>query len=248
MKTLRTLLFIILLAFFSVAINDVAAQKELGVFNSLSVSAGVGLTGIDVNAATSITPRFALRGGLSFMPNFNLSTDVDVDVNAHGSGYVSEIELEGSLKRVSGELLLNYYPFNKGAFFLTAGAYFGGASLVKIDGHSEELKELMAEADRAGIVIGDYTIPVDKDGNVSGGLKVSGFRPYVGLGFGRVVPKKRVSVMFEMGVQFHGTPKVYTNYGDLGDALEEADDTFTDIVNKIKVYPVMKLRFCGRIL
>ena len=54
--------------------------------------------------------------------------------------------------------------------------------------------------------------------------------------------------MFEMGVQFHGTPKVYTNYGDLGDALEEADDTFTDIVNKIKVYPVMKLRFCGRIL
>ena len=26
-----------------------------------------------------------------------------------------------------------------------------------------------------GIVIGDYTIPVDNNGNVSGGLKVSGF-------------------------------------------------------------------------
>ena len=47
---------------------------------------------------------------------------------------------------------------------------------------------------------------MDNNGNVSGGLKVSGFRPYLGLGFGRAVPKKRVGVMFELGVQFHGKP------------------------------------------
>lgn len=45
---------------------------------------------------------------------------------------------------------------------MTAGAYFGGGTLLKINGHSDELKELVAEAGKAGVVIGDYTIPVDK--------------------------------------------------------------------------------------
>ena len=99
----------------------------------------------------------------------------------------------------------------------------------------DELKELVAEAGKAGVVIGDYTIPVDKNGNVSGGLKVSNFRPYVGLGFGRAVPKKRLGVMFELGVQFHGKPDVYP------------DDTFSKIMDKLTVYPVMKIRLCGRI-
>ena len=68
-----------------------------------------------------------------------------------------------------------------------------------------------------GIEIGNYRIPVDQNGNISGGLKVSSFRPYLGLGFGRAIPKKRIGFMFEMGVQFHNTPKVYTNNGDLSD-------------------------------
>lgn len=58
------------------------AQKELGVFNSLAVGVGVGTTGIDVNVATPITSHFDLRGGFSIMPNFSMSTDVDVDVEA----------------------------------------------------------------------------------------------------------------------------------------------------------------------
>ena len=42
---------------------------------------GVGLTGVDVEVATPITPYLALRGGLTFMPGFSINTDVDVDVN-----------------------------------------------------------------------------------------------------------------------------------------------------------------------
>ena len=127
MKAFRTLLCVISLAFSGVIANDIMAQKELGVFNSLAVGVGVGTTGIDVNVATPITFRFALRGGFSIMPNFSMSTDVDVDVDAvQGISVPSSIDLEGSIKRVSGELLVNYYPFNKCAFFLTAGSYFGG--------------------------------------------------------------------------------------------------------------------------
>lgn len=105
----------------------------------------------------------------------------------------------------------------------------------------------MQTADQAGVVIGDYTIPVDKDGNVSGGLKVKGVRPYLGIGFGRPVPKKRVGFMFELGAQF-GKMKVYADNGDLGQALESADDDISDILDKLTIYPVMRFRLCGRIL
>ena len=69
MKAFRTLLCVISLAFSGVIANDIMAQKELGVFNSLAVGVGVGTTGIDVNVATPITSRFALRGGFSIMPH-----------------------------------------------------------------------------------------------------------------------------------------------------------------------------------
>jgi Cdc6-like AAA superfamily ATPase len=53
--------------------------------------------------------------------------------------------------------------------------------------------------------------------------------------------------MFEMGAQFHKTPEVYTDYGNLGQLLDETDNEFTDIINNIKVYPVIKFRLSGRI-
>ena len=64
MKVFRNLLCAVLLVGASVNVQQAAAQRELGVFNSLAVGAGVGLTGVDVNVATSITPYLALRGGL----------------------------------------------------------------------------------------------------------------------------------------------------------------------------------------
>ncbi len=36
--------------------NFISAQKELGIFNSVSAGVGVGLTGVDVEVATPITP------------------------------------------------------------------------------------------------------------------------------------------------------------------------------------------------
>lgn len=237
----------------NVLFNPVSAQKELGIFNSLSVGVSAGTTGIGVDVATPVTPYFAIRGGVSIMPGIHINTDVDVDLVAVDEGVnskpeVRSLDMTGSTKRASGELLVNFYPFpNASSFFVTAGAYFGGSKLLKIDGHSDELAEYVQHEGFAGIVIGDQTIPVDKNGNVSGGLKVNGFRPYVGVGFGRAVPKNRIGVQFELGVQLHGSPKLYSSAGDLGDAFTDGDDSFTKIMDKLTVYPVMKVRFCGRL-
>ena len=230
--------------------NFASAQKELGIFNSVAVGLDVGSTGIGVDVATPITHYVALRGGVSFMPGIKINTDVNVNyTDPMGTPASSSMDVQGNLQRVQGEFLVNCYPFQKVPFFISAGAFFGGNKLVKINGHSDELAQKIAEGAKAGIEIGDYTIPVDEHGNVAGGLKVKGVRPYVGIGFGRAVPKKRIGVMVDLGVQIHGTPEVYTDYGNIGNLMSQVDpdDKFTKIIDKLKVYPVLKVRFCGRI-
>jgi hypothetical protein len=68
------------------------------------------------------------------------------------------------------------------------------------------------------------------------------------MGFGRAVPKKRVGFMMEWGVQFHKSPEVYTSQGAIRTIVDDEDDSsFSDILSKITVYPVIKFRLCGRI-
>lgn len=227
--------------------SPVSAQKELGIFNSLSVGVSAGTTGIGIDVATPVTPHFAIRGGVSFMPGISFDADVDVDLKDPKLEENSSLNLTGNMKRASGELLVNYYPFLSSSFFVTAGAYFGGNKLLKVKGHSDKLAEYVNGGNQASIIIGDQEIPVDKNGDVSGGFRVSGFRPYIGVGFGRAVPKKRIGVQFELGVQFHGSPKLYSSAGDLSGALADSDDDFTKVMDKLTVYPVMKVRFCGRL-
>ena len=229
-----------------ICVNLQAQENKLGYFNSLSIGANVGTTGWGIDIATPIGQHFALRAGFTIMPNYSYSDEVDVDIDNYD--YETSMEVEGSIGRTAGEVLLNIYPFKRSSFFISGGAVFGGDKLIKVKGHSEELVNLMEQAGKAGIEIGDYTIPIDPYGNVSGGIKVSSFRPYVGLGFGRIVPKnKRVGFLFEIGAQLHGTPVVYTDYGNLGNLLEEADNDFSEILDKVTVYPVMRFRLCGKI-
>lgn len=246
----------ICLSLFSV--NLQAQEKKLGYFNSLSIGANVGTTGWGFDIATPIGQHFALRAGFTIMPNFSYTDEVDVSIE-YNSEYIPDgeipayIDAEGSMGRTSGEVLLNIYPFKRSSFFITGGAVFGGDKLIKIKGHSDELADYMEQVSNyngtlPGIEIGDYVIPVDKNGNISGGLKVSNFRPYFGLGFGRIVPKnKRVGFLFELGVQLHGTPEVYTDYGSIDNLLEAADNDFSEIIDKITVYPVLRFRLCGKL-
>lgn len=111
--------------------SPVSAQKELGIFNSLSVGVSAGTTGIGIDVATPVTPHFAIRGGVSFMPGISFDTDVDVDLKGPKLEENSSLNLTGNMKRASGELLVNYYPFLSSSFFVTAGAYFGGNKLLE---------------------------------------------------------------------------------------------------------------------
>ena len=229
--------------------HRVMAQADYGYFNSLGLGLSVSTVGVGLEVSTPIGNYLALRGGVSFMPKFTVTDEVNADLKGVPQGYPqsAEVELEGSTKRTTGELLLNFYPFRSNGFFVAAGASFGGDKFVQITGHSDELQQLIAAGGSAGLQIGDVSIPVDQNGNVSGGLKVSAVRPYVGLGYGRAVPSKRINFMLDAGVQLHGTPEVYSDFGQVDQFMAEVDNDFTDIINKLKVYPVIRFRICGKL-
>ena len=229
--------------------HRVMAQADYGYFNSLGLGLSVSTVGVGLEVSTPIGNYLALRGGVSFMPKFTVTDEVNADLKGVPQGYPqsAEVELEGSTKRTTGELLLNLYPFRSNGFFVAAGASFGGDKFVQITGHSDELQQLIAAGGSAGLQIGDVSIPVDQNGNVSGGLKVSAVRPYVGLGYGRAVPSKRINFMLDAGVQLHGTPEVYSDFGYVDQLMAEVDNDFTDIINKLKVYPVIRFRICGKL-
>ena len=216
-----------------------ASAGPLDVFNHLGVGAGVGTNGVSVELATPITSFVQMRAGVSYMPGITFNSDVDYSYNVASVAHTGTATLKGDIGRVQGQVLFNVYPAPVVPFYISVGAYFGGNKLMKITGQSPELAALAGEG---GAVIGGYEIPADPQGNVSGGFKVKGFRPYVGIGWGRAIPGKLVNFALDLGVQFQGKPELYTDYGEIDDAVKEDDNTFNKIADALKVYPTLTFR------
>lgn len=232
------------------ALTAPAGLPGLNIFNHLGVGAGAGTNGISVELATPVTKFLSLRAGVSVMPDITFNADADVNLpsmNPAANMYSSTIELEGAIKRVQGQVILNVYPIPTSSFYIAAGAYFGGNELLKINGHSDELAHAASVAGSSSVIIGDYTIPVDKNGNVSGGMKVNSFRPYLGIGFGRVNPGKFLNFSMELGAQFQGKPELYTDFGSIEDSPIEDDNTFQKVQKYLKIYPTLTFRLNFRV-
>lgn len=255
----------LLLTLATLTIGQVSAQDDFyAPGKRVGVGVGFGLEGVGIDASVSLTKWCSVRLGLNIMPDISYSDDFDVELNDAGlsiPGYnpsADQIHAKASLKRTTVEIKADFYPFpNKSSFFLCGGFSFGGRKLVKVTGQNDNvgatvraLKQFGIE-NEAGIRVGDYLIPADEDGYVEASAKVSGFRPYLGFGFGRLIPKKRVAVRFELGASFQGKPKLYVGDNELDEYLgddEDAKDDISDILDLLKVYPVLKLSIRGRIL
>ena len=224
------------MAFCSSAASAQENSNIFGIGNRVAVGVGVGTEGIGFDAAVPITKYLQARVGVNIVPKININTTATVSGSYQGVEFSDDMDVTGKLSRTT--------------FDVTGGFSFGGGDLMSITGHSDKLAQEIATGKSYGIEIGDYKIPVDENGNVSGGIKVKDFRPYVGLGFGRLIPKKRFGVRFELGAQFQGAPTVYADgQGDLSKVIgQDTDDDISKFMDYLKVYPVLKLSLRGRIL
>ena len=270
MKKFRV--FVVLALFACLQANAQSKSEFYGLGNRLGGSVGAGLTGITVDVSTCLTPYVGIRAGMDFFPNIKIGSELDLEYDHQmaskytelsGRDLPSEIDVEGKTSMTTGHVLFDIHPFKTG-FRVTAGAYFGGSKVVSVynkqDGvlqdvydynHSLGVFAPLANnhPGKIGLALGDYLVEPTPDGNAEAVLKTNGFRPYVGIGFGHSVPKKRLGFQFDLGVQFWGSPKVYVQDKRLEEQDLNGDDGgVIKTISKITIYPCLSFRLTGKIL
>ncbi len=167
------------------------------------------------------------------------------------------IDLDGKLSMLNGKVVVDYYPFKKSSFHVIAGLYFGKSKIVTLDGKvdSNTLKLLNIantfypeEGFGSSITVEDYRIEADKNGDINANLQINKVKPYIGIGFGNSIPKKRVGFHFELGAMFHGNPSIESDNGAVVKLpSSEGDSGVIGTIEKISVYPMMSFKLTGRI-
>ena len=258
------------------------AQKvdDYGLFDRLSAGISLGTTGIGFEVAAPIGNYVQARMGYSFMPKIKVTKTVDIDSDKNwlakdpATGRtIDDFDIQGKLNMNDFKLLFDLYPSKSGNFHFTAGFYLGKSKLVEAYNTTPLVSdEKYPDGEykywgNAGPDLGSgnniYTVVSEPDGQVKVDLKTNGFKPYIGIGVGRAVPKGRVGVCFDFGVQFWGKPELWTNIMDRNstsyrkvekDRITNNESYCDDIKDAIKIgqkiigYPVLTLRINGRIL
>lgn len=185
--------------------------------------------------------------------------------------YGVDIPVTGILNKTQGKVFLDLYTGRNSTFHFTVGATFGSSTLASVKATDKTIAavelynydvrngNIMAEPNYPNgfdIELEGYNITPNK-GRVRLDAQVKSVRPYFGLGFGRSVPRKRVGVKFELGAEYIGKIKIVDVYGNNGEGYTITQDTpglsddFRDVlkyIDKVPVYPSLKLTIFGRIL
>ena len=228
MKKLLIILFVTLV-FSGVNTVSYAQDDDVKAFSKIGMSLTTGTTGFGLQAATPLHPNFALRLGFTTAPfKYTYTDDIGYD------GFISEeVDMELKLDMFNTSFLVDYYPWKKRSFHITAGFMVGSNKLLSVtaDGLS---------GDR--IEIGDIVIELDEYGKGEAWLDVNPVKPYVALGFGRAIPRSRVGFNFEMGTMLLGSPTIKTNNNIMENLYEEDLSDVNKLLKDFKAYPVIKFQ------
>ncbi len=228
-------------------------------FKNLSVGLNIGiLSGVGIDAGTYVSDHVGLRAGFSYLktPSFDNDFDAWVEEGQHANyNYEATVKANARVNFSTFKVLADYYPNKKWPFHVTGGFYIGASNIVTVDAYADDIKVDGKTYKREDIK--NWYIDLDdtrikaKDGKVDAAITTWSVKPYVGIGFGNTVPMKhRVGVMGELGVMFHGKPKITSKADpDIMTHVAEADesDEFFDVMHKIVGIPVLNIRICGRI-
>ena len=235
-----------------------AQDEDMGLFNHLGLGLSAGTDGIGIDLATPVTEYAGLRAGISFWPSLKVNKTVSIKDN--NPLVTDHVDIQGKLNMFDVKLLADVYPFRT-PFHITAGLFYGKDEVIQVTNTSMFIKN-PANYGMLGITIGQERIATDREGYIHAHAKVNQLKPYLGIGYGRAVPKNsRVAVAFDLGVKFWGEPGVYAmTINDWGDTsyhkftyeeLDERDDKAVrdavDIITKLKVFPVLSVRITGRL-
>jgi len=204
----------------------------------------------DINNAINSQPQIASILTQKGLPS--RAEDISTDVNA-----------TASLNLINGKVLVDYYPSAKHAFHITAGVYIGSSELIKVKGEMNQAVDILnvlkdnGVKDNNGVDFIDRSYVVDQEkgyqitgkdiNNITGSVKINTVKPYLGLGFGRAIPKSHLGVAFEIGAFYQGTPALKSDSPDIQNLINGELSGLTEVLNKLSIYPVVSLKLNFRL-
>ena len=236
------------------SLTSVMAQEETGIGNHLGWGVGFGTEGFNASIATDLTQYAELEFGVNWAPGFARTESGDAfyfkeDNKRHGVG---DMDIKAKVNRATLDFKGSVYPFAANEnfasdLFVALGVSFAGKEIASLEGTLNATEG----ADKQKYVrAGKYLLPLDGN-KADASARVNSVRPYVGLGYGRLVPKNNLGFRVELGCQFNGKIKLYK--GDSDNECEllskhniATDTDMQDVMDFFSIYPVLKVSLRGK--
>lgn len=142
-------LFLAAMASVLVSTGMQAQVENFEIFRHVGGNLNVGTEGIGFDVATPVTDYLEVSAGMSFMPGFKVDGDVKVKpirITDVTTIPMESVNIEGKFARTTANFKVSCYPFGtQNALFVAAGFSFGGKKIAKLKGHSENVKNFMAD-------------------------------------------------------------------------------------------------------
>lgn len=141
------------------------------------------------------------------------------------------VDLKANLEVAIIDLGIEYLPFNNSSFKLTAGlGYLSNVNLNAVFTYKED------------VIVGTVVIKNENVGQIEADVNWSGIAPYVGIGFGRAIPKNRFGIGFEIGSYYTSSPDVNLTASNLLAPTAEQEDNLRESLESYKFIPKIQIR------
>jgi hypothetical protein len=197
---------------------------------SYGMVAHAGLLGYGADFATRVNPHLILRAGVNF---FQLEGFEDVRELAGRS-----VLIVASNNTLSFDMMGEYYPWQKSSFKLLFGASY-------IQSLTANAMIMVTDP----MMFGEIELTPEQVGEMEIELAYGGMAPFLGIGFGRSIPNKRIGLGLEVGTYYIGSPSVNMNASELLEpsASAEQEKSFEESFRTLSWLPAVKFRLAVRL-
>lgn len=202
----------------SISLNDHAIGK-----NAIGISFGT--SGLGFNYARKLSSKL---NGIIAYNTFTLN-DKEADVSSLLDN--DDVDFLGSVKSTIIDLGAEYVPFKNSSFKLAFGVGF--LNDVNING-------LITY--KEGIAVGDVNVSKQDVGKIVIDSEWTGVAPFIGIGFGRAVPKNKFGFGIDIGTYFTKTPEVNLTADKLLAPTQDEQATLQDAFTTLTFIPRIQLR------
>ena len=216
--------YLIYFFFFSICLHT-SAQDDIEIKerkNAFAVS--FGSPGMGLEYARKLNSKFSAK---VVWHSFSLSDFSQEDLDLNGD----KVDLLANLDVKIIDLGIEYLPFKNSSLKLTAGiGFLSNVNLNSVFTYTED------------VTVGTVIIKKQDVGEIVADVNWSGAAPYLGFGFGRAIPKKRLGFGIEIGTYFASPPTVNLTASKLLAPTASQEENLQNSLEDFKFIPRIQFR------